>query len=315
MNDATALFEPLQVKDKTLRNRIVMPPMVVNRGLNTPEGREWYGSRATGGVGLVIVEATSVLKFGSDYNAENLAPLVEAIHQGGALAAIQLFPGVLGQTTSPTQMKVQEIQRLIANYEIAAQVCANAGFDGIEPHGAHGYLLNQFFSPSQNQRTDDYGGDLAGRMRLALSIMEVILPIARQADMLVLYRHTPVGPGYGIEESLVLAEELIKAGLDILDISPASDSAPGDRSAPFMKFGLPVIAVNDLDILERSLEALREKRADLIAVGRGMIADADWANKVREGRQDEIIACTKCNQCFDDLGQGKAVGCSQWNGD
>ncbi|MFC1718863.1 hypothetical protein ACFL6S_34745 [Candidatus Poribacteria bacterium] len=266
-----------------------------------------------GGVGLVIVEATSVLKFHSDYNAENLVPLVEAIHQGGALAAIQLFPGVLGQTVSPTQMTGQEIQQLIANYQAAAQVCADAGFDGIEPHGAHGYLLNKFFSPSQNQRTGDYGGDLAGRMCLALSIMETILPIARQADMLVLYRHTPVGPGYGIEESLTLAEELVKAGLDVLDISPASDSAPGDRAAPFMKFGLPVIAVNELDDLERSLEALREKRSDLVAVGRGLIADANWANKVREGRLDEIVTCIRCNECFDDLRQGKAVGCSQWD--
>ncbi len=118
MNDVTTLFEPLQVRNKTLRNRIVMPPMVVNRGLATPEGRQWYGDRAAGGVGLVIVEATSVLKFDSDYNAENLPPLVEAIHQGGALAAIQLFPGVLGQTVSPTQMTGQEIQQLIAKSRV-----------------------------------------------------------------------------------------------------------------------------------------------------------------------------------------------------
>lgn len=313
MNDVATLFRPLQVKNKTLRNRIVMPPMVVKRGLATPEGRQWYGSRASGGVGLVIVEATGVTLFSSEYDAKNLAPLAEAIHQGGALAAIQLYPSIIGQTASPTEMTLQEIQQLIANYQIAVQVCADACFDGIEPHGAHGYLLNQFFSPSQNQRTDDYGGDLTRRMRLALSIMEVIMPIASQADMIVLYRHTPAGPGYGIEESLILAEELVKAGLDILDISPASDSAPGDRAAPFMESGVPVIAVNELDALERSLEVLHEKRASLVAVGRGLIADPDWATKVREGRLDEIVVCTRCNECFNDLGRGGPVGCSQWN--
>jgi len=310
--DIEPLFEPLKVKNKTLRNRIVMPPMVVKRDLTAAEGVEWYGQRAAGGVGMVIVEASSVLLFGSDYTADSLGPLVKAIHDGGALAAIQLFPGILSQTTSPTEMTLQDIEKTVDDYQNAARVCAEAGFDGIEPHGAHGYLLNQFFSPQQNQRTDDYGGTLAERMHLALNIVEVVRPVASRAGMIVLYRHTPVGPGYGIDESLILAEELVKSGLDILDISPASDSAPGDRAAPFMKFGIPVIAVNELHHLDRATEVLREKRADLVAVGRGLIAEPDWANKVREGRLDEIVECIGCNGCFDDLRQGVAVGCSQW---
>jgi len=311
--DVTLLFAPLQVKHKTLRNRIVMPPMVVNRGLTTPEGQQWYGRRAAGGVGLVIVEATDVVRFGSEYTAANLRPLVAAIHQGGALAAIQLFPGRRGQAVSPAQLARQDIQQLLAGYRTAAEVCAGAGFDGVEPHGAHGFLLNQFFSPLQNRRTDEYGGTLAGRMRLALSIVEAIRPLADRAEMLILYRHTPVGPGYGIEESLALAEELVKAGVDILDVSPASDAAPGDRAAPFMRLGIPVIAVNEMDRLERALEVLREKRATLVAVGRGLIADPDWPTRVRQGRLEEIIACTGCDQCFADLEQGVPVGCSQWN--
>jgi 2,4-dienoyl-CoA reductase-like NADH-dependent reductase (Old Yellow Enzyme family) len=313
MYDVTPLFVPLQVKHKTLRNRIVMPPMVVNRGHTTPEGRQWYGRRAEGGVGLIIVEATDVVRFGSEYTAENLRALAEAIHQGGALAAIQLFPGRRGQAISPAQLTRQEIRQLLDHYCTAVEVCAGAGFDGVEPHGAHGFLLNQFFSPFENQRTDEYGNTLAGRMRLALSIMEAIRPIASRMGMLILYRHTPVGPGYGIEESLTLAEELVKAGLDILDISPASDAVPGDRAAPFAQLGIPVIAVNELDRLPRALEVLREKRAALVAVGRGLIADPDWPTKVREGRLKEIIVCTGCDQCFADLDRGVPVGCSQWN--
>lgn len=318
-HDVAPLFESLTIGAKTLRNRIVMPPMVVNRGLTSPDAWEWYGRRARGGVGLVIVEATNVggcgslTEFGVGWTADTLRPLVEAIHQGGALAAIQLFPGRRGQEISPAQLAREDIGQLIARYQVALEVCARAGFDGIEPHGAHGFLLNRFFSPEENRRTDEYGGDLPGRIKLALRIVGAIRPIAAQAGMFVLYRHTPVGSGYGIAESLVLAAALVEAGVDILDISPASNAAPGDRAAPFMKLGVPVIAVNEMDRLDRALETLREKRAALVAVGRGLIADPDWPIKVREGRLDEIVACVYCDQCFDDLDRDEYVGCSQWS--
>ena len=90
--DVTPLFEPLKVRDKEFRNRIVMPPMVANRGVATPDGVEWYGQHAKGGVALVIVEATAVNRFGEELTVDSLKALVDAIHDGGALAAIQLFP-------------------------------------------------------------------------------------------------------------------------------------------------------------------------------------------------------------------------------
>jgi len=314
-HDVTPLFAPLQIKHKTLRNRIVMPPMVVNRGHTTPQAREWYGRHAAGGVSLVIVEATNSVLFDNELTAENLRPLAEAIHQGGALAAIQIFPGVRGQKTSPMDMTRADIERLLSQYRRAAEICAAAGFDGLEPHGAHGFLLNQFFSTTHNQRTDEYGGSLAARMKLALDVVATIRPVAQQADMLILYRHTPLrsGFGYTLNESVALAAELVKAGVDILDISPASDAAPADMAAPFMRLGVPVIAVNGMDQVSRALEALREKRATLIAVGRGLIADPDWPIKVREGRLDDIVVCTGCDQCHQDLRQGISVGCSQWS--
>jgi 2,4-dienoyl-CoA reductase-like NADH-dependent reductase (Old Yellow Enzyme family) len=100
--------------------------------------------------------------------------------------------------------------------------------------------------------------------------------------------------------------------VDILDLSPSSDQVPGDRAAPFTSVGVPVIAVNGLDRVRRALEVLREGRASLIAVGRGLIADPDWPLKVREGRLDEIVACTECDGCHEDLRAGIPVGCSQW---
>jgi len=310
--DRSPLFQPLAVKGKVLRNRIVMPPMVVLRGLTTPEGIEWYGRHARGGVGLAIVESAGVDRFGHELTAEGLKPLVEAIHAGGALAAIQLFAVTASRAHSPEEPSHEELEGVIAAYRTAAEVCARAGFDGVEPHGAHGFLLNQFFSPTQNRRTDEFGGSLENRMRLALRIVGA----AREGggpDLLLLYRHTPIGEGYATVESLKLAEELVRAGVDILDISPASGAAPGDRAAPFKALGVPVIAVNELDDVERALEVLREGRADLVAVGRGLIADPDWPIKVQEGRLGEIVRCTRCNEkCFGNLEKGLPVECTQW---
>ncbi len=312
LGDTTLLFAPLSVKGKVLRNRIVMPPMVVLRGLTTPEGVEWYGRHARGGVALVIVEATAVNRFGSELTAENLKPLVDAIHAGGALAAIQLFPVSFGRPVSPAMLKRDELDGILASYRAAARICREAGFDGAEPHGAHGYVLNLFFSPVKNRRKDEFGGDLPNRMRMALRVVEA----TREGigpDRLLLYRHTPVGQGYGIEESVTLAEELVKAGVDILDISPSSVEFPGDRAAPFKRLGVPVITVYHLDEVERAVEALREGRADLIAIGRGLIADPDWPIKVKEGRLDEIVKCTRCDEmCFGNLKKGIPIECSQW---
>ena len=311
--DVSPLFQPLNVRTKTLRNRIVMPPMVVLRGLTTPEGIEWYGRHAQGGVGLVIVEATDVSRFGTAFTAENMSPLTEAIHAGGALAAIQLRPSRRDSAQPPAQLSRKQLTQMLDSYRIAAETCAGAGFDGIEPHGAHGYLLNQFFSPVQNQRTDEYGGSLDNRMRLARDIVSAVRPICDKHEMILLYRHTPVGQGYGIEESLVLGRRLVEAGVDILDISPASINQPGDHSAPFKGLGVPIIAVNELDRVSRALEVLNEGRADLVAIGRGLIADPDWPTKVKSGQFDAIIECTYCDEkCFGNLRQGIPVECTQW---
>jgi NADPH2 dehydrogenase len=312
MLDSHPLFQPISVRDKTLPNRVVMPPMVVNRGINTGAACEWYGARARGGAGLVIVEATNVTGFVGRYRASDLSPVVEAIHEGGALAALQLFPGARGQTTAPADLSRSDVTDLVQGYAAAAAILAAAGFDGVEIHGAHGFLLNQFFSPEQNLRDDAYGGTLAGRMLLAVQIVRAVRT-ALPAETLLLYRHTPVGRGYGLEESVELGRELVDAGVDILDLSPSSINAPGDRAAPFRALGIPLITVNDLDDVGRALTVLREDRADLVAVGRGLIADPEWPAKVREGRLGEIVRCIKCDECFTDLRAERPVGCVQWD--
>jgi 2,4-dienoyl-CoA reductase-like NADH-dependent reductase (Old Yellow Enzyme family) len=309
----TPLFTPLHVRGKEFRNRIVMPPMVVLHGLTTPDGIKWYGRRARGGAAMVIIEATSVRRFGSELTAANLKPLVQAIHDGGALAAIQLFPVTFRQRVAPAELSRAEIEAMVEQYKNSTAICAEAGFDGVEPHGAHNFALNQFFSPEQNARTDEYSGTtMENRMRLALRIVRAIRPICGD-QMLLLYRHTPVGRGYEIADSLVLARELVNAGVDILDISPSSVEYPADRAAPFKSLGAPVIAVNRLGIVERALEALNAGRCDLVAVGRQLIADPDWPLKVREGRFDEIVKCVECNEgCHGNLNKNIPVACKQW---
>ncbi len=310
--DTSPLFEPLQIRDRVLRNRIVVPPMVVNRDLGGPSGAAWYGRRAQGGASLVTVESTDIGRFGRELTADNLAPLVDAVHAAGALVSIQLFPTVRLRRVTPEELTSEEITAIHAAYRKAVDICVRAGFDGVEPHGAHGYVLNQFFSPVQNLRTDRYGGDLESRMRMAIEIVETIKAVAGDA-LLLFYRHTPVGQGYGIEESLVLAEALVDAGVDVLDLSPSSVDAPGDRAAPFMSLGVPIIAVNELDEVDRALTVLNEGRADLVAVGRAMIADPDWPIKVKQGRFDDIVRCTRCDGCHADLRRGVEVGCAQWD--
>jgi len=308
--DTSPLFRPLKVKGKVLRNRIVMPPMVTNRMLVSPDAAEWYGRRARGGAAMVIVQATPVGRFGYDLSAENLRPLVSAIHAGGALAGIQL--SCTGRDdVVPDDLSSADIDVLVQRYRMAAGLCAAAGFDAIEPHGAHDTLLNQFFSPEMNRRTDAYGGSDERRMRLALDIIIAIRP-ACGASMLVMYRHSPVGAGYGIEDSVAFAERLVGAGVDILDLSPSSERQPGDRSEPFRELGAAVITVNGMDRPERSLEALTQRRAHLVAVGRGMIADPDWPIKVRQGRLDEIVTCDRCDGCLADLREGRPVTCRRW---
>jgi 2,4-dienoyl-CoA reductase-like NADH-dependent reductase (Old Yellow Enzyme family) len=308
--DVTPLFEPLTVKDRTIPNRIVMPPMVSNRSIVGEDGIEWYRERAAGGVGLVIVEATAVNRFGEELSAENLGGLVEAIHEDGALAAIQLFPVTFGSDVSPGDLNDEQIREIIQLFEKASEICARAGFDGVQPHGAHGYLINQFFSPANNERTDEYGGSLENRMRMGIEVVRASRKGLGE-ERLILYRHTPSQKeSYTIEESLAFAEKLVSEGVDVLDISPASEELPADRAEPFRGLGVPVIAVNQMDDVGRALEALNEDRADLIAVGRGLIADPLWPEKVRDGRFDELVSCTRCNEgCFGNLREGIPIEC------
>ncbi len=287
--------------------------MVQNRPITSPQGIAWYRRLSAGGAALVIVEATGVPAFGEDLTGQALTALVETIHAAGAAAAIQLFPIRFGQAASPDDLSIQDIERMIAQYATAATICRDAGFDGVEPHGAHGFLLNQFFMPDRNHRQDDYGGSLAGRSRLAERIVRAIRDAIGDA-LVILYRHTPRGEAYTIKESLGLARRLVDAGVDVMDISPAMADEPADMAAPFARgLDVPVIAVNQMEDPDVAAAAIRDGRCDLVALGRQLIADAEWPAKVTEERFDKILWCSKCDRgCHENLAAGKPVVCAQW---
>jgi 2,4-dienoyl-CoA reductase-like NADH-dependent reductase (Old Yellow Enzyme family) len=273
-------------------------------------------------VALVIVEATPLGKV-VDEAIPRLRQLVDAVHAAGALIALQLFsngqpdPGKIffESAREPHELTRDELRGLIVHYARAAGVARRAGFDGVEPHGAHGYFLMRCFSPARNRREDDYGGSMENRMRTAIEVCRGIR--AKIGDgMLLLYRHTPAeenDSGYGLADTIRFVKALAQEHVDVLDISPSHGDRDGEYSeAVKLATNLPVIARGGLDDPDRALSMLCNKRADLIAVGRGLIADSEWPNKVREGRLKDIVKCVRCNEkCFGNLRKREPISCTQ----
>jgi len=317
------LLSTLKVGSVELRNRIVMPPMVTCMAAGSDQAHHWYLARARGGVGLIIREATAIRDLARPEFTGSLKRTVDAVHEAGAAIAVQLMewgrtadgePFAVSEDDGVRAATEAELLELIDLYAHAAVECRRIGFDGVEAHGAHGFFLNQFFSPVRNQRADAFGGSLEARMEMGLRIVRAI----RQAvdpGCLLLYRHTPRGERYSIEDSRQFARRLQKAGVDILDVSPSTSSSHMPRAdmAGALKevVGIPVIAVGGFGDVDAAESVLEHMRADLIAVGRGLIADPDFGNKVRDGALDDLIRCNECNEkCFGNLTKGIPIGCA-----
>jgi len=309
------LFGEFAIKGIRLKNRVVAPPMYQGRPIVSAQGIGWYRRLAAGGVGMVIIEGISIRRFTEELTAASLRTLAETIHREGAAAVVQLTMQAKRAGTDPSTMTPAELDETVSLFGHAAQVCQLAGFEGAEPHGAHGFLLNQFFSPAKNRRTDLFGGDTARRCQMAVRIVEQIRKVSGPGSLL-LYRHTPKGEGYGLTESLTLAHRLVSSGVDVLDISPAKEQEAADLAAPFKACGVPVLAVNGMEDAAAACGAIRAGRCDLVGLGRQLIADSRWPRLVQEGREGDIVACRKCDQaCYGALRTGKNVACVQWKAD
>ena len=275
---------------------------------------------------------------------ESCRLLTDDLHTAGARVGIQLnharyLPSGIGMNDtrgkpiapSPVddhqELTVEEIEGIIAKFAQAASECKRAGFDFVELHGAHSYLPCEFFSPLDNRRNDKYGGDLRRRMNFGLASTKA-MRAAVGDNYPIFYRLGAWGARPGdttLEDACEFAVELEKAGVDCLDISiakpgPGVSPVPGPDQ-PMGTFvhlaeavkrcvNVPVIAVGRINKLELAEAILIDGRADLIAIGRQLIADPYWPQKVATGRQDEVRPCLSCNVCLDSLWAGAGLQCS-----
>lgn len=311
------LLKPLEVKGLPLKNRLVMPPM--HTGLATTEGAvtdkliRHYVQRSRA-LGLLIIEHSYVSITGKlserqlgIYN-DNLIPelkkLSSSIHAVGTPVVIQInhagrsadmeITGKSPVAPSPSEtareILSEEIEDLAEDFAEAAERAMRAGFDGVEVHGAHGFLINQFFSPLTNRRRDKYGSSLENRMRFPLRVVEKVKE--KVGRRLLAYRlgADDLDPaGVQIEESKKLAVRLEKAGVDILDVSGGlCGSRPAElqgRQGYFIPQAqqirsvveIPVIGVGGIKDPEYADNVIREERVDLVAVGRAFLKDPEWA--------------------------------------
>ncbi|NMP30376.1 NADH:flavin oxidoreductase [Thalassotalea sp. M1531] len=356
------LFEQVSLGNLTLPNRTVMAPMTRTFSPNNVPNdlvTEYYRRRAQGGVGLIITEGTCVgHKAASGYpnvpmiaGEEALAgwkKVVDAVHEAGGKIAPQLWhvgairkPGVEPGGDTPGygpsgmampgkvtghEMTKEDIQEVIQAFVQAAVDSKNIGFDAIEIHGAHGYLVDQFFWEGTNQRTDEYGGDLAGRSRFAIELVSAVreavgpdFPIIfrwsqwKQQDYSARLVETP-------EALEAFLAPLVEAGVDIFHCSqrrfwePEFEGSELNLAGWVKKLtGKATITVGSVGLnqdflpedgtsnfkdaetvnLDELMTRVENQEFDLVAIGRALIANPDWVNKVKEGAIDSLKAFDK----------------------
>jgi 2,4-dienoyl-CoA reductase-like NADH-dependent reductase (Old Yellow Enzyme family) len=321
------LLDPLKVGSLELRNRIVIPPMATNyannKGEVTDKLIEHYVDR-TKDLGLLIVEHSFVAKTGrvrltqlgahSDHLIPGLSKLVDAVHENNTPLALQINHG--GGTTSrditgsqpiapssvmhprmgneiPHELSLDEIKEVIYCFKRAAFRAAKAGFDAVEVHGAHGYLLGQFMSPLTNKRKDDYGGSLKNRARLSCKIIDEIRGDLGP-DFPIFYRlgaEDMYLGGLSLQEGVEAAKMFVDKGVDILDVSggligdaPEGLEGPGyfvPQAAAIKKaVNVPVIGVGGINTAHEADEIIRSGKVDLVAIGRAILKEPKWASRV-----------------------------------
>lgn len=325
------LFEPITLRNITIRNRLALPPMcqyVAKDGLVNPYHLVHYGKFALGGFGLIIVEATAVSPEGrithgdlglwSDTQIEGLANIAQFIKEQGATPAIQLahagpkastqrpqngdgpltevdfakgdlaWPVISASALPadegylvPTALDKEGIKQLKQNFVDAAKRALKAGFEIIELHSAHGYLLNSFLSPLTNQRTDEYGGNLTNRMRLPLEITQELRAIWPEDKPLFVRISAVDGSKKGtpLEESVIFTQELAKLGVDVIDCSSGGIGNPYEypsgysHQVPFaeqikQQANIKTMAVGMIVDAHQAEAIITSNQADLVAIGR-----------------------------------------------
>jgi NADPH2 dehydrogenase len=318
----STLLDPLKVNGLTLRNRIVLPPLQTGRatfeGAVTNRLINFY-VRRSGALGLPIVEHAYISQSGklsqkqlgiqNDTLIPGLQKLAKSIHAVGAPAILQIThaggvankkiintqPAGPSATGKARKLEKTEIVAIIDDFVIAAERATKAGFDGVELHGAHGFLLNQFFSPLLNKREDEYGGSLENRMLFPLQVVQKLRE--KLGRNLLLYRlgADDLAPnGTKIEDSIAFALKLEQAGVDIIDVSGGMCGSEPKQLRQVTGYfvpqayeikkavNVPVIGVGGINQANYADMLVRDGKVDLVAVGRALWSDPKWAEKTIE---------------------------------
>ena len=361
MNNFSHLFEPIQIGKTTVKNRIFMPPLSTNladKGYVTDALVEHYSNRARGGVGLIVTEVTTVeptytylpgdMSIYDDSYIPGWKKLVDAVHKYDTKILSQLFhpaymafpvpgtpqliaPSNVGPyyaKSAPRAVTVEELHVLVRQFGEAALRVKKAGGDGVEIQCAHAHgLLGGFLTPLYNKRTDEYGGDINGRLRLTL---EVIREVRKQCgdDFIIDVRIS--GDEYSeggltLNDMIYVSKQLEKEGVDFLHVSGgntikrgSSMPAPGTSPAPHAHASeeirkhvhIPVATVARINEPWVAEELIADGKADICMIGRANLCDSEFANKAREGRTDDIRPCIGCGRCLTGIMFGKPIACT-----
>lgn len=344
------LLEPGRIGTMTLKNRGVMMPMATEQadrfGVPTPRQIRYYQERAKGGVAMIINEYTGVddvdsipaihnLRAAQDYHIAELEKLTDAVHLYDCKIVAQLHHG--GATSNPAltgrenlapsavpiadgrpvprEMTLEDIRRVQQKFIDAAVRCKKAGYDAVELHGAHGYLIAQFFSKYYNRRTDEYGGSVENRCRFLTEIIAGIREKLGRFPILVRMcgdEMTPVEGFLTLEDGLEIARHLEAHGIDAINISNGSARNGDANCEPFSyqsgwkkhvakaykaALSIPVIATNTIKDPDFAESLLEEGVCDFVGLGRSQLADPDFMNKAKAGRADLIRGCIGCLYC------------------
>lgn len=340
-NKYAPLFEKFSFsKGIQLKNRIVMAPMTnfsSNADGTVSDAELKYYMRRSSGVGMVITACTFVTVNGKGFHGEfagdrdemvpSLRQLATEIKAQGAKAILQIFHGGRqvppelvpnGDVVSasavpaegpgkpvPRELTEAEIESIIRDFGETTRRAIEAGYDGVEIHGANGYLIQQFFSPHSNRREDRWGGSLERRMAFPLAVVDEVKRVAEahsNVPFLVGYRFSPEEPetpGITMADTLVLIDALVEKNLDYLHVSLQDFWSTPRRgvedSRPRIEIiqervgnHVPVIGVGSIYTADEAVNAL-QTGVPLVALARELIIDPDWVQKVEQGREDQIV--------------------------
>jgi 2,4-dienoyl-CoA reductase-like NADH-dependent reductase (Old Yellow Enzyme family)/thioredoxin reductase len=354
------LFSPFTIKNCHLKNRIVMPGLasflIENDGSYSDKTIEHYRLRAAGGPAMIIMEAHGVSPEGivSNHQAriyddkfiKDLTRVASVIRKEGSVPAIQIHhagrqvpfriinrkpfapsnlpcPAIKGDV-EPLNLK--DIKRIIKHFGDAAERAVKAGFELIEIHGAHGYLINQFLSGFSNIREDEYGVNVEGRTRFAREIIgEIRNRVGSEFPLSFKISAQEFVPnGLTTEESIIILEQLVKDGIDIVQVSAGNDATPEWICQPmFMKqaclvdsaamikaaLKIPVMVVGRINDPFIADEIIDIGKADIVCIGRGLLADPEFPKKAEAGNFDDIRICVACNTCMQSIFRKGRIEC------